>query len=176
MKRVGYDSDTGCYYFQDRNGITYTGPEGAEFGQMTRVNGPDAEETEDDDLEAAPAVARTNGYQPLAMDVSPQKLTVNTAAYRTLFPFFLLIAVVLLLIYRLIVAPATSGRPSACPGEGTTAYWVQPGDSCWDIARAHGYTPEVLMKDNPGLNCEPLMPGTTVCLRRGNQTVKSTGT
>jgi len=171
MKRVGYDSDTGRFYFRDRNGDTYAGPEGAEFGQMTRMSGsevlsaPTDEETPDD-LERAPAMARADGYQPLAVDITdyPHKPTVNTGAYRTLFPFFLIIAVVLLLIYRLILAPATSVQQSDCPGEDNMAYWVQPGDSCWSVAKAHGCSLEELMKGNPELDCEPLMPGTTVCL------------
>lgn len=36
MKRVGYDSDTGRYYFRDRDGSLWEGPEGAQYGQMTR--------------------------------------------------------------------------------------------------------------------------------------------
>jgi hypothetical protein len=36
MKRVGYDSDSGRYYFRDREGVLYEGGEGAEFGEMTR--------------------------------------------------------------------------------------------------------------------------------------------
>lgn len=36
MKRVGYDSDSGRYYFRDSEGKMYEGPEGSEFGEMTR--------------------------------------------------------------------------------------------------------------------------------------------
>jgi len=36
MKRVGYDSDSGRYYFRDREGVLYEGAQGAEFGEMTR--------------------------------------------------------------------------------------------------------------------------------------------
>ena len=36
MKRVGYDADTGRYTFKDRSGTFWKGPEGAEFGEMTR--------------------------------------------------------------------------------------------------------------------------------------------
>ena len=36
MERVGYDSDTGKYYFRDRDGSLWEGPEGAEFGEMKR--------------------------------------------------------------------------------------------------------------------------------------------
>lgn len=35
VKRVGYDSDSGCYYFRDQAGRLYKGSEGAEYGEMT---------------------------------------------------------------------------------------------------------------------------------------------
>lgn len=35
MKRVGYDADTGRYYFKDREGQMYEGAEDAEFSEMT---------------------------------------------------------------------------------------------------------------------------------------------
>lgn len=87
---------------------------------------------------------------------------INGSAYRTLFPFFLLIAIVLLLVWRLILSPGLSAHEN-CPAQ-TKAYFVQPGDSCWDIAKAHGVSFEQLQKLNPKVQCEPLMPGTTVCL------------
>lgn len=34
MKRVGYDADSGRYYFKDREGKVYEGAEGAEFSEM----------------------------------------------------------------------------------------------------------------------------------------------
>jgi hypothetical protein len=36
MKRIGYDADTGCYYFRDGQGLVYKGPEGSEFGELTQ--------------------------------------------------------------------------------------------------------------------------------------------
>jgi hypothetical protein len=36
MKRVGYDSDSGKYFFRDKEGHLWEGPEGAQFGEMTR--------------------------------------------------------------------------------------------------------------------------------------------
>jgi hypothetical protein len=36
MKRIGYDSDTGRYYYRDRDGVVWQGAEGAEFSEMTR--------------------------------------------------------------------------------------------------------------------------------------------
>jgi hypothetical protein len=36
MKRVGYDADSGKYFFRDKEGHLWEGPEGAQFGEMTR--------------------------------------------------------------------------------------------------------------------------------------------
>lgn len=40
VKRIGYDADTGCYYFRDREGLVYRGPEGSEFGELTQGTEP----------------------------------------------------------------------------------------------------------------------------------------
>ena len=32
MQRVGYDADTGKYYFRDRDGSLWEGQEGAQYG------------------------------------------------------------------------------------------------------------------------------------------------
>ncbi|KAK0500953.1 hypothetical protein EDD18DRAFT_1146728 [Armillaria luteobubalina] len=143
MERIGYDSDTQTYFYRDANGDTWKGAEGAEYSEMTRVSGASSST---EDIEAAPH--RADGYQQLATDLDRPMVsttyTPNPSAYRTLFPFFLIIAVVLLL--------------------GMQAYWVQAGDSCWEIATKNGYTLEQLQGWNPKVECEVLMPGTTVCL------------
>lgn len=36
MTRVGYDSDTGKYYFRDSDGSLWEGPEGAQYGEMVK--------------------------------------------------------------------------------------------------------------------------------------------
>ncbi|KAK0473110.1 hypothetical protein IW261DRAFT_1553218 [Armillaria novae-zelandiae] len=146
MERIGYDSDTQTYFYRDANGDTWKGAEGAEYSEMTRVSGASSST---EDIEAVPR--RADGYQQLATDldrpVVSTTYTPNPGAYRTLFPFFLIIAVVLLLVWRLILSP----------GSGMQAYWVQAGDSCWEIAtEPWGW--------NPKVECEVLMPGTTVCL------------
>jgi len=43
-------------------------------------------------------------------------------------------------------------------------HWVQPGDNCWELARANGWTLEKFKEVNPKIVCESLMPGTSVCL------------
>jgi len=167
MKRVGYDSDSGRYYFRDREGALYEGAQGAEFSDMTRVHSaPIAiqEEDENDDIEAAPS--RTDGYQALATEsgtISHGRYA-TTSAYRTIFPFFLLVAVVLLLVWRLVLYPTSPPAPSPpCPDK-TVPYWVKSGDSCWEISRAHGCSLEKFKDLNPKVDCDKLMPGRRVCL------------
>ena len=36
MTRIGYDADTQRYTFRDSDGSIWQGPEGAEYGEMTR--------------------------------------------------------------------------------------------------------------------------------------------
>ena len=36
MKRVGYDADSGKYFFRDKDGCLWEGQEGARFGEMTQ--------------------------------------------------------------------------------------------------------------------------------------------
>jgi len=169
MKRIGYDADSGCYYFRDRSGAVWQGAEGAEFSEMTQVSsGSSTHYASDDDLEAAPRT-RSDGYQSLAQDSHrSSEITPTTSPYRTLFPFFLMIAVVLLLVWRLIVSPIVlgpgPGSGDSCSAKGMKNYWVQPGDTCWEIARAHGCTLDQLKEANKAVECKLLTPGTTVCL------------
>ncbi|KAG7451939.1 uncharacterized protein BT62DRAFT_926138, partial [Guyanagaster necrorhizus] len=160
MERIGYDSDTQTYYYRDDDGGTWKGAEGAEYSEMTR-DAPSRTE----DIEAAPRQA--DGYQQLATDLDRPMVPItyipNPSAYRTLFPFFLIIAVILLLVWRLILSPGLSVPKSPCL-QDMQAYWVQAGDSCWEIANRHGYTLEELRGWNSEVECESLMPGTTICL------------
>jgi len=174
MKRIGYDADSGRYYFRNSDRTIWEGGIGAEFGEMTKVSSLPAslvleDSSEDDrpgeDLEASPRI-RSGGYQLLPEDHSRPiipRTSVNVGSYRTLFPFFLIVAVVLLLIWRLILSPGLSTPTKKCP-EGTASHWIQPGDSCWELSREHGWTLEKFKEINPRVVCDPLMPGTSVCL------------
>ncbi|TFK42134.1 hypothetical protein BDQ12DRAFT_353769 [Crucibulum laeve] len=171
MKRIGYDSDSGRYYFRNSGGSVWQGPEGAEFGEMTKVSelptslSGSSSQRRSEDLEAAPR--RAEGYQPLDNDPVNPMARSNApgfnADYRSLFPFFLIIAVVLLLIWRLILSPGLAPTPKWCP-EGAVVYTVQPGDNCWEIARIHGCPFERFKELNQKLQCDHLMPGSSVCL------------
>nr|GAT55772.1 peptidoglycan-binding domain protein [Mycena chlorophos] len=168
MTRIGYDTDTGRYYFRDRDGSVWQGAEGAEFSEMTRVSDAGSYGN-NDDIEAAPR--RSDGYQPLATDSSASPhVHSNTSAYRTLFPFFLLVGVFLLLGWRLIISPGLSAPKNPCPDPDTQRYLVEPGDTCWEIAKGSGLTLEELQKANSGLQCERLMPGMTMCIPKPTTT------
>ncbi|PFH48125.1 carbohydrate-binding module family 50 protein [Amanita thiersii Skay4041] len=168
MKRIGYDADTGCYYFKDRDGSIWQGESGARYGEMKRVSSPRASVEDDErpgDLEAAPTT-RQDGYQLLSADGTTMayKGDVNASAYRTLFPFFLLITVVLLLVWRLVLSPGLSGPTKLCPKPETLPYLVQPGDSCWEISKAHGCSLDQFRDMNVKVQCDRLLPGSIVCV------------
>ncbi|KAM6498864.1 hypothetical protein JOM56_006812 [Amanita muscaria] len=172
MKRIGYDADTGCYYFKDSDGSIWRGEAGSSYSEMTRVSSPRPSTSDDDrDLEGAGSPTRRNGYQLLPTDAN--KTNVNASAYRTLFPFFLLIAAVLLLVWRLVVSPNLSAAPAKlCPKPQTTSYLVQSGDTCWDISKAHHCSVDVLKELNAKVQCDKLTPGAVLCVP-GVEKVKS---
>lgn len=166
MRRIGYDADTGRYYFRDGNGGVWKSEEGSDYGELTKVSElpssiAGSNVMDDGDVEAAST--HSNGYHLLNTDPnSTMARNLNSSAYRTLFPFFLIIAVVLLLVWRLVLSPGLSTRESDC--SHAQAYTVQLGDSCWDVARAHNISLDDLRVLNPKLQCEPLIPGSTICL------------
>jgi len=168
MKRIGYDSDTGRYYFRDADGSIWQSAEGSEYGDLTKVSDPPksllSTGSDNDDVEATPRTR--DGYQPLHQDLNRTMAASRIAtqnAYRTFFPFFLIIAVFLLLVWRLVVAPDILTGNKKCP-EGTALYYIQPGDSCWDVARSHRIDLDRFKSLNPKVNCDLLLPGVAVCL------------
>jgi len=164
MKRIGYDSDTGRYLFRDQTGSIWQGGEGAEFGEMTRVSHGRRPEPDEQEVQTS---LRADGYQPIATgDSEPLAFRhqMNASAYRTLAPFFLIIGVSLLLIWKFIFSYGWSEPQSPCPGNATTPYMVQPGEYCWEIAHTHNCTLDELELLNPDVNCDSLLPGTVVCL------------
>lgn len=88
---------------------------------------------------------------------------VRVDSIRSLFPFFLIIAVVLLLVWRLVVSPGLRTPAKVCP-EGTSPHWIRPGESCWELSRQHGWSLEKFKEANAKVVCDPLIPGTSVCL------------
>ncbi|CCL98055.1 uncharacterized protein FIBRA_00049 [Fibroporia radiculosa] len=164
MKRVGYDADSGKYYFRDQDGTLWEGEEGARFGEMKQVSEAPIVVSDDyeDDLEAAPS--RADGYQSLAVDPDqpPRRSHGNgLGAYKMLFPFFLLIVVALLLVIRLVHYPS---EPAVlCPDKSELSH-IKKGDTCWKLSQARNSTLDELLDVNPGLDCDGLVPGQGVCL------------
>jgi LysM domain len=100
----------------------------------------------------------------VAQDGSPYPRHPSASPYRMLFPFILIVIVVLLLVWRLIVFPGFAPvKYSKCP-EGSTRVVVAAGDTCWRIAEAHGCGLEDLRKANANLVCERLIPGDQICV------------
>jgi hypothetical protein len=88
-----------------------------------------------------------------------------------LFPFFLIIIVVLLLVWRLVISPGlTPVKYLKCP-EGSARVAVAAGDTCWRIAEAHGCGLEDLRKANADLVCERLIPGDQICVPVGGDRI-----
>ncbi|KAF9078825.1 hypothetical protein BDP27DRAFT_1310237 [Rhodocollybia butyracea] len=159
VQRIGYDADTGRYIFSS-GGSTLQGPQGARYGEMTRVSGSEAQ----NDDEEAPT--RADGYQPLATDNNSPlafRSDVNSNAYRTLAPFFLLIGVFLLLVWKLIYSGYKTA-PNPCPEHATIPYMVEPGDECWGIAHTYKCSLEELELLNPNVCGAGLRPGMVVCV------------
>jgi len=166
MKRIGYDSDTGQYFFRDKDGSVWMGSKGAEFGEMQQVDeGPIVITTDGEDVESGQQYeARGDGYVPLATDMNGtvRQSSRPTSAYRTIFPFFLLIAVTLLLVYRLVGSPHSSSPPP-CP-KNSTDYFIKSGDTCWQISKTYGCKLEEMISMNSGLKCDALKVGQRICV------------
>ncbi|EIN14285.1 hypothetical protein PUNSTDRAFT_96027 [Punctularia strigosozonata HHB-11173 SS5] len=162
MKRVGYDADTQTYYYRDQSGTLYQGPEGAQYGELRPVSDAPAPlaGTLGEDLEAAPT--QRDGFAPLPTDENSRHYRVSSP-YRTLFPFFLIIATFLLLVWRIILVPSSNPPPPPC-AQGTQAYYISNGDTCWKISRIHGIKVQDLLDANPTIECQRLSVGTRVCI------------
>lgn len=78
-------------------------------------------------------------------------------------PFFLLVTVVLLALFRFLGFGTGMFTPFGCE-EGALPYSVKPGDSCWAIASDRGATVEDLQRLNEGLNCDLLKAGKKICV------------
>jgi len=183
MRRVGYDSDTGKYYYRGGDGSIWEGAEGAQYGELRQVSAEAAaaalleDHAEDEDLEAAPS--RADGYEALATEAgaAPHRSRFgNAQAYRTLFPFLMMVVVVLLLVLRLLAPSHHVEDPvlEMCT-DYSRAYRVKAGDTCWDIANTRGFTVDELLKANPGLDCDLLTPSEVVCLPGEKPTVARAG-
>lgn len=91
----------------------------------------------------------------------------NREAWRYMLPFFLIMAVFILVVYRFVSAgapgaPAPPPAPLECP-QGAERIVVSAGESCWAIASARGKTVPDLVALNRGLDCSLLKAGAEIC-------------
>ncbi|KAL0571615.1 hypothetical protein V5O48_010349 [Marasmius crinis-equi] len=174
FKRVGYDSDRQVYIFKDGGGATWEGREGEEFGEMKKVSGGSGRSrTSNDDVEYNAGGRRSDGYRPLAMDPNQSvSNSARTGAYRTLFPFFLIIVVVLLLVFRAVSPSTEPAQPPCAHPDKTVKRFVRSGDSCWSICENNwggkdtNKCLEALIEENKprGLDCSKLSIGAEICV------------
>ncbi|KAI5120839.1 hypothetical protein M0805_007026 [Coniferiporia weirii] len=158
MTRVGYDADTQKYTFKDQNGNYWEGLAGAEYGELRKVGD---EQGSSADIEAT-APARADGYQSLPAADSGVLRDRNRDAWRQLLPFFLIIIVFLLLVFRLSPSVLNT-RPFSCVEHGRP-YTIRSGDTCWSISKEYGTTLDNLRTINPGVDCSALRPGQHLCV------------
>jgi hypothetical protein len=164
MTRVGYDSDTGRYTFQDSDGSLWEGPEGSTYGVLKRAGTWNPGST---DADATQPQAVMNYY----IDKS------NKAAWRNFAPFGLLVILVLLLLFRFLDGGSNTagGIPTDSDstagtigihkcGQGQAAHVVKKDDTCWDIRKVFHMTEEELFDINDGLDCDALQIGHVVCV------------
>jgi LysM repeat protein len=78
-------------------------------------------------------------------------------------PFFLLVSVTLLALYRFLGSAGTTTIPFVC-AEDSVRYSVKSGDSCWAIANDHGITVADLIKLNQDVDCNLLQAGRDICV------------
>lgn len=80
-----------------------------------------------------------------------------------MFPFVLLVAVTLLLVFRLVGPIHTQPSTKACP-EGSSDYYIKSGDTCWQISKTYGCGLDRMLDVNSGLNCDTLRVGQKICV------------
>ncbi|KAM5356817.1 hypothetical protein ACJ41O_003463 [Fusarium nematophilum] len=154
MTRVGYDADTQVYTFRDADGSYWESAPGSRYGQLTKVGDapPDAADTE-------PFLVSD---QPLRQPLSWR------TEMRPFLNFGVLVCLCLILLFWFLRGTSSSsddeGFPMPnCP-EGTTTYFVQKGDTCWDIAKKNGMSVDDLVKENIGLDCDSLKVEQEICI------------
>lgn len=140
MERVGYDADSSTHTFRDADGSYWESDEGVELGQLHRV-----------------------GNQPQHRDgyLESWKTEQRNGFWKYFGPFALLVGVVLLL--AIFYLPSGRVARIHC-AEGLDRYVVKAGDTCWDLAESNGLTVDEMVRLNPQLDCNSLVPREQICL------------
>jgi len=141
MERVGYDADTQTYSYRDSDGSYWEGDPGATYGVLHRSG---------------------TRRQPMTIDNERDIRKGNSEAWRYMLPFFLLVLVSLLLLFRFLGFSAAP-TPLTC-AENSIRYEVKSGDSCWAVADHRGVAVADIIRLNPGLDCILLKAGREICV------------
>jgi hypothetical protein len=153
MQRVGYDADTQVYTFRDADGSYWESAPGNEYGQLTKVG------------EARPEGQETETFLMTSQQQRP-KMTWFTEM-KPFLNFLMLVILSLVLLFWFLGYKGSSSDeriPIAdCP-EGTVAYAIHKGDTCWEIANKNGVSVDDLKNKNPDLNCEALKINDRICV------------
>ena len=81
-------------------------------------------------------------------------------AWRYMLPFFVLVGVFLLLVFRLL----NSGPAPLHCGEGLKTHRISQMETCWQIAQDERTTVDKLTEVNDGLKCDHLVVGSEICV------------
>jgi len=161
MQRIGYDADTQVYTYQDTDGSIWEGSEGARYGQLRQVSGPNPNRSR-------PQSPRTGlAEDESLLENGENNLSVRHKddSWRYLAPFFLLVCLFLLLVFRLMRGGSSDPSAGVKCQDSYMPYTITNGDTCWNIAQKHGMEVGQLQQSNPGLNCDPLHLDVVICVR-----------
>ncbi|KAK3197763.1 hypothetical protein GRF29_216g1232542 [Pseudopithomyces chartarum] len=151
FQRIGYDADTQTYTFRAPDGTIYESAEGNRYGELY-----------------------PQGQRPLLSDSEVQTRNEeikqsNRESVKMMLPFALVAIVFVLFMFRFLGSAGSGadvGPPQINCDDGATAVTIEKGDTCWEIAQAHGVGVEELlaMKGNEGVDCDALKPGHEICV------------
>ncbi|KAF5664474.1 peptidoglycan-binding domain-containing protein [Fusarium heterosporum] len=152
MQRVGYDADSQVYTFRDADGSYWESAPGNQYGQLTKVGEarPEGQETET-------FLMTSEQYQPKMSWFTEMKPFLN----------FLMLVILSLVLLCWFLGRKTSPEERIpipdCP-EGTVAYAVKQGDTCWEVAKKNGVSVDDILKKNADLDCEAMMIDDRICV------------
>jgi len=161
MHRIGYDADTQVYTYQDADGSIWEGSEGARYGQLRQVSGPNPALSRPQ----SPRLGLAEGEALLENGESSLSDSYKDDSWRYLAPFFLLVCLFLLLVFRLLHGGSSDPTAGVKCRDSYIPYVITNGDTCWNIAQKHSIEVQQLQQSNPGLNCDLLHLDSVICVR-----------
>lgn len=156
MSRVGYDSDTQVYTYQDSDGSYWESPAGHEYGQLTRVGGDTASDNGD--------------MEPFLVSDQSYEQTSWRAELMPLLNFGVIVGLCLLLFFWYLHYAASPSKSTEEPGieiscsDNGDPYTITDGDTCWSVAEKLHITTDDILRFNVGLDCQKLQLGSHICV------------